>query len=54
MILPLKGDINGLGELVNQKIEQVATVLSQVGIAETQAPLIIGLAEIENKKYYVT
>jgi predicted extracellular nuclease len=38
-------------DLANQKIEQLAFVLSQVGVAETQRPpLIIGLAEIENKK----
>ncbi len=35
---------------VAQKSQQIATVLAQVGQKETQrAPLIIGLAEIENK-----
>ena len=37
--------------LVQQKSEQLAKVISQIGKATTQrAPLLIGLAEIENYK----
>ena len=46
-----KGRLQWTTALMHQKTEQLARVIAQIGLKETQRPpVVIGLAEIENKK----